>query len=187
MPEISNIPNLPNEILLLIFDKLPWRDVSNLRLVSKNVGQLALSTQVWKRTRVVLTYINYREACLLLRTSFRQVTTIKILIPTRVRLTYMSRGFKMRDLLTSVPETVRRLVVEEAQAEKRRTNPTEMQICGLDPDWLAAFINIKFDYVQFIESERKQLICETILTPQQMKSLVFSVSSNTKLYFGKCW
>ena len=186
--EVNKIPTLPSEILLIIFDKLPWKDVRNLRLVSKNVGQLALSTKVWRRTRVILTYDNYKEACLLLGRSLRQVTNIKIMIPTRVRRTYLLRGFKMINLLTSVPENVRSLVVQEAPAEKDLANPPEMLISGLDPDWFVAFINMKFDYVQFIErGYNLGTICETILTPEQMKSLVSSVRSTTQLFFGNCW
>ena len=138
---IVNQPSLPNEMLLLIFDKLAWKDVKTLRLVSKNVGELALRTLAWQRTRVTLTCANYREACLILRTKFSQVSEIKVLIPTRVRLTCLSRRFEMRDLLLSVPENIRKLVVQEAPAEKRLTNPPEMQICGLDPHWFATLVS----------------------------------------------
>ena len=179
--------NLPNEILLWIFDHLPWKDVKKLRLVCRNFRDLALRSQTWKRTRMTLTCANYKVACHLLKTSFHQVSTIKIMIPTKVRLTPRSRNFEMKHLLMSIPETVKKVVLQDAPTEKRLSNPPEMQICGLDPDWFADLVNKKFDYVKFIERGYKQFICETILTPEQMRMLVATVSSNTQLFFGRCW
>ena len=187
MNGINKSLNLPNEILLLIFDHLPWKDVKKLRLVSRNFRDLALRSQTWKRTSLTLDCSNYKVACRLLETSFYQVSTIKILIPTKVRLTSLSRNFEMKHLLMAIPETVRKIVLQDAPTEKRLSNPPEMQICGLDPDWFAALVNKKFDYVKFIERGYKQLICETILTPEQMRMLVATVNSNTQLFFGRCW
>ena len=187
MNAINKNLNLPNEVLLLIFDYLPWKDVKKLRLVSRNFRDLAVRSETWKRTRLTLTCANYKVACQLLETSFNQVSTIKIMIPTKVKLTSLSRNFEMKNLLMSIPETVKKVVVQDAPAEKRFSNPPEMQICGLDPDWFAAWVDKKFDYVQFIERGYKQFICETILTPEQMRMLVATVSSKTQLFFGKCW
>ena len=187
MSEIQFNNDLPNEIWLLIFDHLPWKDVRKLRLVSSNFRDLALRSETWKRTRLTLTYANYKVACRLLETGFYQVSTIKIMIPTKVKLTNQSRGFEMKHLLMSIPDTVKKVVLQEAPTEKRFPNPPEMQICGLDPDWFAALVNKKFDYVQFIERGYKQMICETILTPEQMRMLIATVNSNTQLFFGRCW
>ena len=98
-----------------------------------------------------------------------------------------TEGFEMKNLLMSIPDTIKGVVVQDAPTEKRYPNPPETQICGLDPDWFAALVNKKFDYVKFIERGYKQMICETILTPEQMRILVATVSSNTQLFFGKCW
>ena len=178
--------DLPNEILLLIFDHLPWKEVKKLRLVARNFRDLALRSRTWKRTRLTVTCANYKEACSLLETSFYQVSTIKIMIPTKVKLSLsLFRNFEMKHLLISIPETVKKVVLQDAPTEKRVPNPKRMQICGLDPDWFAALVNKKFDYVKFIERGHKQLICETILTPDQMRMLVATVRSNIELVFGR--
>ena len=144
--------DLPNEILLLIFDHLPWKEVKKLRLVSRNFRDLALRSRTWKRTRVRLTWANYKVACQLLETSFYQVSTIRIMIPTKVKLpSSLSRDFEMKHLLMSIPESVKKVVLQDAPTETRVPNPPWMQICGLDPDWFAALVNKKFDYVKFLE------------------------------------